>query len=80
MRRLSLNYRPRIRGEGTMAPASGPKTLDAAPPELGPVLDDDIVQAANEAANEQIETYAELFSHDFADAAEEDAWPDTSAQ
>jgi len=58
-----------------MKSGSVPKTMNAAP---APVLDDEIVKAANEAANNQIDAFSEQFSRDFAAAAEEESWSEES--
>lgn len=50
-------------------PAAAAPRLATIPRDDETVLDTDIVRQANEAANSQIEEFAENFSRDFAEAA-----------
>ena len=77
MQKIGVNCPLRGGEERKMASASGPKTIHAAYG-AGQILDDEIVKAANEAANFQIDAYSEKFSHDFAAAAEEESWAEKS--
>ena len=69
MHLMGLNCEPQLGGGKQMDTASGPRDVVTAMPHEPSVLDDDIVRAAVEAANDQIDTFAELLSNDFAVAA-----------